>query len=83
MIALRMAKQRYDDRRGKLELWLTFYTQAAQDPLAEGLGGLAMLNEGRIPPVEPSLDTRMARRSSSPMCSVAESPSRTRSVALR
>lgn len=50
MIALRMAKQRYDDRRGKLELWLTFYTQAAQDPLAEGFSGLATLNDGRIPP---------------------------------
>jgi quercetin 2,3-dioxygenase len=50
MITLRSAKQRYDDRRGKLELWLTFYMQAADDPLAEGFGGLAMLNEGRIPP---------------------------------
>jgi quercetin 2,3-dioxygenase len=50
MFTLRRAKQRYDDRRGKLELWLTFYTQAADDPLAEGFGGLAMLTEGRIPP---------------------------------
>jgi len=50
MITLRRAKQRYDDRRGKLELSLTFYAQAADDPLAEGFGGLVMLNEGRIPP---------------------------------
>lgn len=50
MITLRRAKQRYDDRRGKVELWLTFFKHAAGDPLAEGFGGLAMLNEGRLPP---------------------------------
>jgi redox-sensitive bicupin YhaK (pirin superfamily) len=50
MITLRRAKQRYDDRRGKQEAWLTFYAQAADDPLAEGFGGLTQLNEIRLPP---------------------------------
>jgi len=50
MITLRRAKQRYDDRRGTQEAWLTFYAQAADDPLAEGFGGLVMLNDVRLPP---------------------------------
>lgn len=50
MITLRRAKQRYDDRRGTQQVWLTFYAQAADDPLAEGFGGLTMLNDIRLPP---------------------------------
>ncbi len=50
MLAVRPAKQRYDDRRGKQSNWLTFYNQAAADPLSEGFGGLRLLNEIRLPP---------------------------------
>jgi len=50
MITLRRARQRYDDRQGKQECWLTFYAQAANDSLAEGFGGLMLLNEIRLPP---------------------------------
>ncbi len=50
MITLRRAQQRYDDRRGRQEEWLTFYAQAADDPLADGFGRLELLSEVRLPP---------------------------------
>jgi len=50
MITLRRARQRYDDHQGRQECWLTFYAQAANDSLAEGFGGLALLDEIRLPP---------------------------------
>ena len=52
MITLRRARERYDDRRGKQEVWLSFYAQAAHDKLAEGFGGLVLLDEIRLPPGE-------------------------------
>ena len=50
MISLRRARERYDNRRGKQESWLTFYAQAADDRLAEGFGGLTQLDEIHLPP---------------------------------
>ena len=50
MITLRRARERYDDRRGKREAWLSFYAQAANDSLAAGFGGLTQLDEIRLPP---------------------------------
>jgi quercetin 2,3-dioxygenase len=50
MITLRRARERYDDRRGKQEVWLSFYAQAADDRLAEGFGDLTQLDEIRLPP---------------------------------
>jgi redox-sensitive bicupin YhaK (pirin superfamily) len=50
MLTLRRAQQRYDDRRGKQAIWLTFYAQAAADPFANGFGRLQLLDEIRLPP---------------------------------
>jgi quercetin 2,3-dioxygenase len=46
MITLRRAAERYDDKRGTQEVWLTFYAQA----LPESFGGLTQLAEVRLPP---------------------------------
>ena len=37
--------------RGKQDIWLTFYPQVQPDPLANGFGFLAALDETRLPPV--------------------------------
>jgi len=42
--------QRSDQRRGQQEAWLTFSAQADNDPKLEGFGGLAVLDEFRLPP---------------------------------
>ncbi len=50
MITLRRAKDRHHSRRHKRDLWFTFYPQDRTDPLADGFGALATLNEGWLPP---------------------------------
>src|SRR3970040_2139951 len=50
MITLRRAMERHFDRHQKREVWLTFYSQDAADPLAGGFGSLEMLKEERLPP---------------------------------
>ena len=50
MITLRRAEDRHHDRRGKREVWLTFYPRNPEDPLAGGYGALEILDEVRLPP---------------------------------
>lgn len=50
MITLRRANERHHSRRHKRDLWFTFYPQDRADPLADGFGALATLNEERLPP---------------------------------
>jgi redox-sensitive bicupin YhaK (pirin superfamily) len=50
MIMLRRANERHHERRGKQDIWLTFYPQDRSDPLADGFGALELLNENRLPP---------------------------------
>ncbi len=50
MITLRRANDRHHSRRHKRDLWFTFYPKDRADPLADGFGALATLNEERLPP---------------------------------
>lgn len=50
MITLRRANERHHSRRHKRNVWFTFYPQDRTDPLADGFGALATLNEDRLPP---------------------------------
>lgn len=50
MITLRRAAERQHDRRRRQETWCTFYASDAADPLADGFGSLAILDEDRLPP---------------------------------
>jgi redox-sensitive bicupin YhaK (pirin superfamily) len=50
MIMLRRANERHRERPRKQEVWLTFDSEDRADPLADGFGTLAMLNEDRLPP---------------------------------
>jgi hypothetical protein len=50
MITLRRAMERYDDRRGRLEVWLTFHAQTSTSASPETFGGLTQLTEMRLPP---------------------------------
>jgi redox-sensitive bicupin YhaK (pirin superfamily) len=50
MITLRRATERHHSRRHKRNVWFTFYPQDRTDPLADGFGALATLNEDRLPP---------------------------------
>lgn len=50
MITLRRASERYDDRGGKREVWLTFHAQISAGASAESFGGLTQLAEIRMPP---------------------------------
>jgi redox-sensitive bicupin YhaK (pirin superfamily) len=50
MITLRRANDRHHSRRHKRDLWFTFYPQDRADPLGDGFGALATLNEERLPP---------------------------------
>jgi len=50
MITVRRGKGRHFERHRKLEVWLTFYPQNREDPLADGFGTLEFLNEERLPP---------------------------------
>jgi redox-sensitive bicupin YhaK (pirin superfamily) len=50
MITLRRANERHHSRRHKRDLWFTFYPQNRTDPLDDGFGVLATLNEDRLPP---------------------------------
>jgi redox-sensitive bicupin YhaK (pirin superfamily) len=49
MITLRRAIERHHDRRGRQEVWHTFYPQDRADPLADGFGMLEILTEDRLP----------------------------------
>jgi redox-sensitive bicupin YhaK (pirin superfamily) len=50
VITLRRSNERHHSRRGKRELWFTFYPQDRTDPLAGGFGALETLNEERLAP---------------------------------
>jgi len=50
MVTLRRAEQRQHDRRGKQDIWRTFDPRDREDPLADGFGPLASLNEDHVPP---------------------------------
>lgn len=50
MITLRRDTERHYDRHRKHEVWLTFYPLDRTDPLANGFGNLAVLDELRLPP---------------------------------
>jgi redox-sensitive bicupin YhaK (pirin superfamily) len=50
MITLRKATERFDDRRGKQQTWLTFHAQASTEASPESFGGLTQLAEVRLPP---------------------------------
>jgi redox-sensitive bicupin YhaK (pirin superfamily) len=50
MITLRRANERHHSRRHKRDLWFTFFPQNRTDPLDDGFGVLATLNEDRLPP---------------------------------
>ena len=50
MIVLRRDKERHHVRRRKQEVWLTFNPQDRTDPLADGFGALAALDEIRLSP---------------------------------
>lgn len=50
MIELRRADDRHHIQRGKRDEWLTFYLMDRSDPLADGFGTLAVLNERRLAP---------------------------------
>jgi redox-sensitive bicupin YhaK (pirin superfamily) len=50
MITLRRDNERHHSRGHKRDLWFTFYPQDRTDPLADGFGALATLNEDRLPP---------------------------------
>jgi redox-sensitive bicupin YhaK (pirin superfamily) len=50
MIELRRGDDRHHIQRGKRDEWLTFYLMDRSDPLAEGFGALAVLNERRLAP---------------------------------
>jgi quercetin 2,3-dioxygenase len=50
MITLRRDQQRHHAQRRRNDVWLTFYPQVGFDPLAEGFGALAGLNENRLQP---------------------------------
>ena len=50
MITLRKAIERYDDRRGKQQVWLTFHALARAADSPESFGGLTQLTEIRLPP---------------------------------
>ncbi|HEY6080926.1 MAG TPA: pirin family protein [Polyangiaceae bacterium] len=50
MLTPHRTAQRSDGGRGQHEAWLTFSAQAGNDPTLEGFGGLAVLDEFRLPP---------------------------------
>lgn len=50
MLTPRRTDQRSDERCGQQEAWLTFSAQAGNDSKLEGFGGLAVLDEFRLPP---------------------------------
>jgi redox-sensitive bicupin YhaK (pirin superfamily) len=50
MLTPHRSDQRADRRRGRQEAWLTFSTPADDDPGLDGFGGLAVLDEFRLPP---------------------------------
>ena len=50
MITLRRAGERRHDRRRDQQVWLTFDAQDRTDPLADGFGALAGLDEDRLSP---------------------------------
>ena len=49
MITLRRATERHHDRRGRQEVWNTFYPRDRADELADGFGPLEILTEDRLP----------------------------------
>jgi hypothetical protein len=50
MITLRRDQDRHHAQRRHHDVWLTFYPQRADDPLASGFHALEMLTENRLPP---------------------------------
>lgn len=50
MIAVRRSAERFHSQRGKLSIWSTFGADERAKPLAESFGGLAALEEMRLPP---------------------------------
>jgi len=50
MITLRRAAERHHDRRGKEEVWHTFYPGAEAASRTDGFAGLAVLDESRLSP---------------------------------
>jgi quercetin 2,3-dioxygenase len=50
MITFRENRQRQYDRRGKREVWRTFYPQDDSEPLAGGFGRIELIDEERLPP---------------------------------
>jgi hypothetical protein len=79
MIELRRAQQRFDERRGKQAVWLTFHTQTADDDaLANGFGRLELFSE--VVCLRAIRSERIRRRSPkpSPTCSMVRWPIATR-----
>jgi quercetin 2,3-dioxygenase len=50
VITVRRANERRHLRRGKQEIWRTFYRHTPTDALAEGFGALEVLDEDLLPP---------------------------------
>jgi redox-sensitive bicupin YhaK (pirin superfamily) len=50
IITLRTSTERRHERRGRREIWRTFFSAGSADPFANGFGALRALEEVRLPP---------------------------------